>query len=218
MIITMAQVLILLAIAVGLIGFMFMQYFTYRGLRRDAKQAELKRQNPRLVDVHQTSHGQIIDRLSDRQEETVPSEDHSGKNQALYYLHQEQMRRLMDAKLEMIRSTIETQNKISLLKAEVARLKAERDYKQAEPGQAGEQTRHALVEPPEGAAAAGNGTDNLGRLIEQHEQTLEALIDAQKDLKQEVEERIQVLESEIKAMPGSSPEAWATEQLQRQGA
>lgn len=219
MIITMAQVLILLAIGVGLVGFAFMQYFTYRGLRRDAKHAAYQRKNPRLVDVHQTAQGRVIDRLTNQEEEVAPAESGTSRNQALFYLHQEQMRRFMDAKLEILRATVDTQNKISLLKAEIARLKAERDFKQAEGGHAGEQTRYALAQPADGSSptgnVTGNGSDNLSRLIERHEETLDALIASQQEIKQEAEEKLQALESELKALPGSSPEAWAEEQLGR---
>ncbi len=147
--VTFTQLLVLTACTVGILAFVYVNWFTYRGLRREQKRADLE--------------DQFAEGLTFRNEDPDPQLeqiDLQRREEALFYMHQEQVRRLFDAKLDLIRSSADTQNKISLIQAEVVRLRAERDVRAAESGRLERPDdylalEHQGADPP--AAPSGSG-------------------------------------------------------------
>ncbi len=103
-----AQVMLLIAAGAALFMYMYVHMFSLRRLRR---------------------HGRQIDRAEDREaREAALANEHlalagpsaAQREDAVFYLYHEQVRRFIDAKIDIIRSAADTQNRILLLQAKEA--------------------------------------------------------------------------------------------------
>jgi|GEM_PF-3861404 len=112
--VTYTQLLILVACTAGLAVFVFINWITYRRLHRD----------PGVLDAQPvTVLVQAAPQIESRSEGFSEEE----RERALFYMHQEQIRRLCDAKIEVVKSVVATQNRIAVIQADVIRLQAEKE-------------------------------------------------------------------------------------------
>jgi len=107
-----AQTMVLICAACGLTMFLYVHLFSYRRLRRQERR--LDRDEAR----------------SDRETAAAPEPGcqlaavgmaPAQAEAALFYLYQEQVRRFIDAKIDIMRSAAEAQNRILVIQAETAR-------------------------------------------------------------------------------------------------
>lgn len=133
----------------------------------------------------------------------------SGRNteEALYLMYQEQVRRFIDAKIDIMKSTAETQNRILLLQAQaMASTTVHHGPAQIEGAAGGRGGIHYL---PAMTAAAGDADemavpakrDVLSVLMEQHEV-----------LRSEARDRLDEIDHQIRTLPGPSMDAWVMAQ------
>jgi uncharacterized small protein (DUF1192 family) len=128
--ITYTQVLLLVSCSVGIILVLFVNWSVFKRMYRDHRVAHLRQAGmttvgitPTPVVIHQIQlpgqqTGQAVGQPLGLSEEE--------RERALFYQHQEQVRRLFDAKIDLVKSTIETQNRIAVIQAEVIKIEAEK--------------------------------------------------------------------------------------------
>ncbi|MEI8395456.1 MAG: hypothetical protein WCF85_12015 [Rhodospirillaceae bacterium] len=107
--IIVAQTMVLTCAVCGLLMFIYINLFSYRRLRRQERQ--LDRADDRIDRVQAEASTAMV----------VSGMNGAFGQEALFYLYQEQVRRFIDAKIDIMRSSAETQNRILLMQAEVVR-------------------------------------------------------------------------------------------------
>lgn len=217
------QILVVAACAAGLFVFIFVNWFTFRRLQHEHRRV-LEDKIERPIDRVQLVYAEEDSRLSI---EAMERE----KEMALFYMHQEQVRRLLDAKIDVIRNTAETHNRIALVQAEVVKLAAEKEVRLAENGMIdGEISRpmtiehHPIMDVAEDgsaslvvgdpcnlpvAANAAGPTSQVGQL-------LGTLSQQQQAMRSETERQLELIDSQMHSLPGKSMAGWVESQRNSQ--
>ncbi len=107
-----AQSMALTCAGCGLLMFIYIHFFSYRRLRYQGRHMECdEARNNRQMEVA-SDPGQQIALVG-----MAPAQ----ADAALFYLYQEQVRRFIDAKIDILRNAAETQNRILVIQAETVR-------------------------------------------------------------------------------------------------
>ncbi len=212
--ITFTQVLVLAACSIGLFAFIFVNWFTYRRLRFEQRRAEAEKiERPAGLGLADQGYDQTPGRDIDLQQ----------RDQALFYMHQEQVRKIFDAKLEIIKSAADAQHKISVIQAEVLKLKAEKDFKLLEDrSDMGDEEAMVLIGQPAASVEnlpstvdsddSGNGVANLPANVNDYERMMQFLAEQQERTKVDVQSRLDELDAQLRALPGQSVDRWVKAQ------
>ena len=178
-----AQTMVLSCAAVGLLMFLYIHLFSFRRLRH---------------------HERRIDRDEARADRDLAATPEPGtqlasvgmapaqSEAALFYLYQEQVRRFIDAKIDIMRSAVETQNRIMVIEAETVRNAA------------------ALPAPPTIEIAANGELAREHALIVPARRSASSLLaDQLRMVRNETERHLAEIDQQIRALPGPSLDHWA---------
>ena len=120
--------------------------------------------------------------------------------EAMFYLYHEQVRRFIDAKIDIMRSTAETQNRIMLMQAQAVCTGAvPAPALMIEAGEARD-TRMAMVPACVEETAPRSGL--IAAIAEQHRM-----------LRTEAKRHLDEIDHQIRSLPGPSPEVWMMAQV-----
>ncbi len=199
MIIIVAQGVLLLGSAVGIALFVYANVFIFKRLlgfdKRISRQEAID-----LADMPTTSQAvttQVV----------MIDANPRSTEESLYLMYQEQLRRFIDAKIDIMRSTAETQNRVMLLQAQaMCNTTAQRAPLTLESSAARRDGIHYL--PTMVPAGGDAGTDDdvmvpgrrdvLGVLMEQHEV-----------IRDETKRRLEEIDEQMRSLPGPSMAGWA---------
>jgi len=177
-----AQTMVLICAVCGLALFLYVHAFSYRRLRHQERSLDREDTRSDRADAAARPGTQLA---IDAAPLGAPTRD------ALFYLYHEQVRRFLDAKIDIMRSAAETQNRILLMQAEVVRdtgKEATPPMLEMRPGGDCE-----LAIPPrrDGAALLGDQLSAARRETERH---------------------LSEIDRQIRALPGPSLDRWVAAQ------
>ncbi|MBI1208347.1 MAG: hypothetical protein GC191_13815 [Azospirillum sp.] len=163
----------------GIVFFAYMKIFLYMKYRQ-AHEKALKDAADRPL--------QEAARQADLDAQREEEKERQRHEQVLYLMHQEQIRRLLDHKMEIVKSVAAAQNQLTATRADIVRLLAQSRLKLIESGQSGNPAA-------EEAMAA-------------YEREIDEMVHQQEEMKKNAEQRLAEIDAQIRAMPGGSTEAW----------
>lgn len=112
MLLIVAQAMVLICAVCGLSLFLYVHVFSFRRLRRQER--TFNREDAR-------ADREVVTAQAGTQLAVAGGGLGAPTQEALFYLYHEQVRRFIDAKIDIMRSAAETQNRIMLIQAEVVR-------------------------------------------------------------------------------------------------
>lgn len=210
-----SQILVVAAVTIGLVLFIFVNYFVVRRLQLDERRSRMNIEQPNAVSMEEVTP------------QRSPEEIERERELALFYMHQEQVRRLVDAKIDIIKDSAETNNKIALIQAEVAKINAEKEVRMIESGMSPAQPQmlslaHGGVvdvdEDSDGSmiameAETPKGGTKWGRHADDEDDSLTGdLSKQQRSVRYESERQLAELEEQMHGLPGRSMSGWVRAQ------
>ncbi|CAK0779324.1 hypothetical protein CCP2SC5_80030 [Azospirillaceae bacterium] len=191
--------LVLIAAMGGIIFLLFIKLLSFKGLRYDQEQAKQQRI---MTPEQRIAERAEIARIEREEQSRLMQE------QSLFYMHQEQVKRFFDAKLEIVRSITDAQNRISVIQAEIARTRIDGEMRMIEYGHKQRTDNNTQYDPE-------NDPDleamRKAKIV--HEEQLHEMIRLQEATKYEAERRLMDLDNEIRRLPGASIDNWVGHQL-----
>jgi len=176
------QTSILLIIGVCIAGIVF---FAYLKIYLFVRYRRLHDQAMREAEARAVRETEARQQLQENQHD---QEESRRRGQVLFLMHQEQVRRLIDAKIDVVRTLAAAQARLTTVRAELIQRHSEILLRIAETGQGdGSAASTALAE----------AHNQLALILEQHQQ-----------LKADAEQRLATIEAEMRALPGTSGEGW----------
>jgi len=133
----------------------------------------------------------------------------AGRNveDALYLMYHEQVRRFIDAKIDIMKSTAETQNRILLLQAQaMASTTVQRGPAMIETGTG---DRGAIRYLP---AMKAESEDEDDLAVPGKRDVLSVLMEQHEVLRSQAQDRLEEIDHQIRSLPGPSMDAWAMAQ------
>ena len=174
-----AQTMVLTCAACGLLMFLYIHLFSFRRLRHHERRIDRDEAwADRSLAQGEAKAGTQLAPVGMAPEQAEA---------ALFYLYQEQVRRFIDAKIDIMRSAVETQNRIMVIQAETVRNAA------ALPAP------HLIEIDAEGAAS-------LPALLREREPA--PLADQLHTVRAEAERHLAEIDQQIRALPGPSLGQW----------
>ena len=202
MIIVVAQGVLLMGSLVGIVLFVYANVFIFKRLlgfdkRISRQEAIALAEMPAAPQTAVTTQVLMIESNPRSTEET------------LFIAYQEQLRRFIDAKIDIMRSTAETQNRVMLLQAQaMCNTTAQRAPLTIESSSAGRDGIHYLPtmvpaggdmgEDEDGEMTVPGRRDVLGTLMEHHEV-----------IRDETQRRLEEIDEQMRSLPGPSMAGWA---------
>lgn len=206
--VTISQSLVVISCLCGILFFIYVNFFSYARLQLDKRRMirEANEEERRAVEA-------------DRQAAlpALPAFNREQAEESMYYLYQEQVRRLIDAKIDILRSMSDTQNRIALMQAEVARNTSQRDLLMVQSRVAGQE----VLSLPEPAAEGEYADDHRDAEVLQggsvvvfkpRERAMNSLIEQQKLAREEAERRLAMIDEQMRSLPGASLDRWVASQ------
>ena len=180
-----AQGMVLICASCGLLMYLYIHVFSFRRLRHQERR--LDRDESRL-DREMAVSSETGSKL------TAVGMAPAQTEAALFYLYQEQLRRFIDAKIDIMRSSAETQNRIMVIEAETVRNAAGRL-------------------PPPQIDIDQNGNAVLPVVREE----VRPLSDKLHTVRTETERHLAEIDEQMRSLPGPSLNQW-TAALNERGA
>jgi len=205
-----SQILVVAACTIGLVLFVFVNYFVIRRLQADDRRNRMAMNQP-IVAV-------VAEVVPNRSPEDIERE----KELALFYMHQEQVRRLVDAKIEVIKDSSRTNNQIAIIQAEVAKIHAEKEVRLIESGVIPTEPKMLAIEHDrlieveedqhgELVVQDRDGANPWGQRVP--DEFLGSLARQQRAVRNESERQLAELEEQMQGLPGRSMGGWVKSQL-----
>ncbi len=189
--IVVAQTMFLVVAACGLMMFLYIHLFSYRRLRhherrldRDDARADRQMAGPPEPGTQLAAIGM------------APAQAEA----ALFYLYQEQVRRFIDAKIDIMRSAAETQNRIMVIQAETVRNAA------ALPGP--HMITHLAARTLD-ISADGDIDVDRAEMVPTVRANAQPLTEQLCTVRSETERHLAEIDEQIRALPGPSLQQWA---------
>ena len=205
MIIIVAQGVLLLGSAVGIVLFVYANLFIFKRLlgfdkRISRQEAVALAEMPAAPQTAVSTQVVMIDANPRSTEET------------LYLLYQEQLRRFIDAKIDIMRSTAETQNRVMLLQAQaqahmVCNTTAEREPLTIESSATGRDGIRYLPTMVPAGGDGGEADDDV--MVPGRRDVLGALMEHHEIIRDETKRRLEEIDEQMRSLPGPSIAGWA---------
>ncbi len=199
MLIIVAQGVLLLGSAVGIALFVYANVFIFKRLlgfdKRITRQEAIELAAIPATPQPVTTQVLMID------------SNPRGAEETLYLLYQEQLRRFIDAKIDIMRSTAETQNQVMLLQAQaMCNATAQREPLTLEYGARGQTGIHYL---PAMVPAGGDSANNQNLMVPGRRDVLDTLLDQHEVIRDETKRRLEEIDEQMRSLPGPSMAGWA---------
>ncbi|MEI7607022.1 MAG: hypothetical protein WCJ64_06530 [Rhodospirillaceae bacterium] len=176
-----AQTMVLVCAGCGLMMFLYVHLFSYRRLRRQEHRLDRDEARADRAEAAVPEPGTAL---------AAPGLAPAQTEAALFCLYQEQVRRFIDAKIDIMRAAADTQNRLVLIHAETEREAVRRGGTIID------------IVPEEGPV--GGGT----LLPARREQTI-GVFDQLRTVRSETERHLAEIDQQIRALPGPSLHQWA---------
>ncbi len=199
MIIIVAQGVLLLGSVVGLVLFVYANLFIFKRLlgfdKRISRQEAISlAAMPAAPQTAVSTQVVMIDANPRDTEET------------LYLMYQEQLRRFIDAKIDIMRSTAETQNRVMLLQAQaMCNASAQRGPLTLDSRADREGIRYLPAMVP----AGDDGEESDEMMVPARRDPLGALMEQHEVIRDETKRRLAEIDEQMRTLPGPSLNGWA---------
>lgn len=199
MIILVAQGVLLMGSAVGIVLFVYANLFIFKRLlgfdKRISRQEAIALAGmPTAPQTAVSTQVLMIDANPRSTEET------------LYLMYQEQVRRFIDAKIDIMRSTAETQNRVMLLQAQaMAATTTQREPLTIESSASRDGIHYLPTMVPAGGDG-GSANDDL--MVPGRRDVLGALMEHHEVIRDETKRRLEEIDEQMRSLPGPSMAGW----------
>jgi len=201
MIILVAQGVLLMGSVVGIVLFVYANVFIFKRLlgfdkRITRQEAIALAEMPTAPQTAVSTQVVMIDANPRSTEETV------------YLMYQEQLRRFIDAKIDIMRSTAETQNRVMLLQAQaMCNTTAQPAQLTIESSSGGRDGIHYLPTMVPAGGDGGSANDDL--MVPGRRDVLGALMEHHEVIRDETKRRLEEIDEQMRTLPGPSMAGWA---------
>jgi hypothetical protein len=197
-VVTVTQSLIVISSLCGILFFIYVNFFSYVRLQLDKR---------RMVREAQEEEDMAARAANERNLPALPAFNREAAEESMYYLYQEQVRRLIDAKIDIMRSMAETQNRIALVQAEVVRLNTEKELCLVQNGGGADQLCLPANEDGEAAPKSAEVV-----VFQPKDKAMSSLLAQQQAMRDEAERRLMDIDAQIRSLPGASLDRWVAAQ------
>lgn len=179
-----AQTMVLICAVCGLLMFLYIHVFSFRRLRRQERRMNREDARDDRASAAVEPQAQTV----------VPALSAGASQEALFNLYHEQVRRFIDAKIDIMRSAAETQNRILVIQAEAI--------------------RDGAVEPaPLLLEAGADGSCAVAVPVARH--GVSRLSEQLHLARRETEHHLSEIDQQIRSLPGPSLDQWVTAQARQ---
>ncbi len=208
MVIIVAQGVLLFGSVVGLFLFVYANVFIFKRLlgfdkRISRQEAIALAETPTTANTTVTTQVVMFDSNPRDTAET------------LFLLYQEQLRRFIDAKIDIMRSTAETQNRVMLLQAQaMCNTTAQRTPLTIESAAANRDSIRYLptMVPAGGDMVTSDDSmsgDDMDLMVPGRRDVLGALMEHHEVIRTETKRQLDEIDEQMRTLPGPSMEGWA---------
>ncbi len=196
MVILVAQGVLLMGSLVGIVLFVYANVFIFKRLlgfdKRISRQEAIQlAEMPAVPQTAVTTQVLMIESNPRSTEET------------LYIAYQEQMRRFIDAKIDIMRSTAETQNRVMLIQAQaMANATVQPAHLTLENGR-----RDNVHYLPTMVSAGDDGEEDL--MVPAKRDVLGALMEQHEVIRDHTQRQLEEIDAQMRTLPGPSMAGWA---------
>jgi len=177
-----AQTMVLICAVCGLLMFIYIHVFSYRRLHRAERRMNRDdaREDRELANAQPQSQAVML---------AMPA---GASQEALFYLYHEQVRRFIDAKIDIMRNAAETQNRILLIQAEAM--------------------KNGAMEPGPLLLEARSGDGEYEVAVPARQGNVSMLSEQLRTARSETERHLSEIDQQIRSLPGPSLDQWVMAQ------